>query len=125
MRGKEEIRNLKDLFEKQRTETLAAIDRLDRKARAATGSDPEDVGDKSVSSYSKEFLFQQLSVNRSRLKRLDAALGRIRGGNFGVCSNCGNEIPSKRLEAMPWAEYCRDCQEELEKQAAARAEDLA
>lgn len=125
MRGKEEILKLKDLFEMQRAETLEAIHRLDREARAATANDPEDVGDTSVRNYSKELLFQQLSANRSRLKNIDAALRRIRMGNFGVCSNCGNEIPIKRLEAMPWTAYCRDCQEELEKASAMPAEDIA
>lgn len=125
MRGKEGIRKLKELFAKQREEALAAIDRLDREARAAIANDPEDVGDTSVRNYSKELLFQQLSANRSRLKNIDAALRRIRMGNFGVCSNCGNEIPIKRLEAMPWTEYCLDCQEELEKAPVMPADNSA
>jgi DnaK suppressor protein len=115
MVAKNQVEKLKGVFEQQRAEILTAINRLEEEARTVTGNDPEDIGDKAVSNFSKEFLFQQLATHRKRLRRLDAALQRMRMGNFGVCSNCGSEIPTKRLEAMPWTEYCRDCQEEIEK----------
>jgi DnaK suppressor protein len=114
MVGKKNIQKMKDLFEKQRAEDLSAIERLEREARTTAGNDPEDAGDKSVTNYSKELLFQRLSSNRARLRKLDAAMQRMRLGNFGICSNCSAEIPLKRLEAMPWTEYCRNCQEDLE-----------
>lgn len=41
---------------------------------------------------------------------VDAALARIDAGTFGRCLRCGAEIPSGRLEALPWAAYCIACQ---------------
>ncbi len=43
------------------------------------------------------------------LRRIDAALKRIEGDEFGWCVNCGEEIGSKRLELDPAAPNCIDC----------------
>ncbi|MBP9748999.1 TraR/DksA C4-type zinc finger protein [Patescibacteria group bacterium] len=34
---------------------------------------------------------------------------------YGICCDCGEDIPAKRLEAVPGAIRCRSCQEEVEK----------
>lgn len=124
MVARDNIDKLKALFEQQRAETLSAIGRLEQEARSQTGNEPEDVGDRSVSNFSKELLFQQVATNRDRLRKLDSALRRIQVGSFGVCSTCGKEIAIKRLQAMPWTEYCRDCQEQLESHQRKHLEDI-
>ena len=47
------------------------------------------------------------------LAEIRAALGRLDEGTFGRCTNCGRPIASERLEALPWAAHCIDCQREL------------
>ncbi len=46
---------------------------------------------------------------------LSAALDRVAEGMYGICCDCGEDIPAKRLEAVPGAIRCRSCQEEVEK----------
>ncbi|MBB6673200.1 TraR/DksA C4-type zinc finger protein [Cohnella nanjingensis] len=41
-----------------------------------------------------------------RLERIDAALARMKTGEYGRCAACGSFIPPERLEAMPTAIYC-------------------
>ncbi len=41
------------------------------------------------------------------------ALARIDNGTYGICSNCGQPIPEKRLEAIPWATLCVNCESNL------------
>jgi hypothetical protein len=48
---------------------------------------------------------------------IDAALGRLERGDFGICAECGEAIPVKRLEAIPWAAYCGPCQEQVDDRA--------
>lgn len=48
------------------------------------------------------------------LVALNEALDRIDAGSFGRCVNCGQEINSKRLNAVPWARHCITCQELIE-----------
>ena len=109
------LKQIAEACEQARTETFAAVRRLEQETRTAGGEDPQDIGDRSVSNLSKEFLFQALARKRSRLRKLEAALRRMRDGSFGECAHCGGQIGLKRLEAMPWTEYCRDCQEALER----------
>jgi DnaK suppressor protein len=45
-----------------------------------------------------------------QLALVDAALERLAAGTFGSCVRCGNPIPAERLEALPWAPRCIDCQ---------------
>ena len=52
-------------------------------------------------------------MERRKLKLIDAALERLDGGEFGICAECGDAIPFKRLEAIPWAACCVPCQERL------------
>jgi DnaK suppressor protein len=43
------------------------------------------------------------------------ALKRFDNGTFGACVHCGEAIAMPRLQAVPWARYCIDCQELQEK----------
>jgi DnaK suppressor protein len=45
-----------------------------------------------------------------QLVLVDEALARLDAGTFGTCVRCGNAIPLERLEALPWAARCIDCQ---------------
>ncbi len=75
----------------------------------------QDIADKASSSYTKEFLFSLSDGERVLLQLIDQALVRVDEGNFGMCTNCGNPVPEKRLDAVPWTPYCVDCMELSEK----------
>ncbi len=49
-----------------------------------------------------------------RLTKIDSALARIAEGTYGTCDHCGAEIPEERLEAVPEAVLCIDCQEKID-----------
>jgi DnaK suppressor protein len=46
----------------------------------------------------------------AQLTLVDAAMARIDEGTFGTCVRCDKPIPAGRLEALPWAAYCIECQ---------------
>lgn len=46
------------------------------------------------------------------LEQVETALARIHDGSYGVCDSCGKAIDIERLEALPWATRCIDCQED-------------
>lgn len=46
----------------------------------------------------------------NQLIEINNALERIDNGTYGVCTNCGQPIQAERLEALPQAELCIDCQ---------------
>ena len=44
------------------------------------------------------------------LAAVDAAIARLDAGAYGRCESCGKPIPAERLEALPSAALCIDCQ---------------
>lgn len=59
------------------------------------------------------------SRNRERAERLheiDDALARLAEDPdaYGLCEDCEEEIPARRLELMPWATLCIACQSKRE-----------
>jgi DnaK suppressor protein len=57
------------------------------------------------------------AANRRRqaqLVRIETALDRIDGGEFGQCITCGDEIPEPRLDVDPTVVQCIGCAEQAE-----------
>jgi DnaK suppressor protein len=48
--------------------------------------------------------------NEQQLAAVEAALGRLDAGTYGRCVRCEEPIAAERLEALPWAAHCIDCQ---------------
>ena len=66
-------------------------------------------------------MLQTLASTRNRdsareLGLIDRALRKLAAEpeEFGVCEDCGDAIPAKRLEVMPFAQYCAECQAALD-----------
>jgi DnaK suppressor protein len=49
------------------------------------------------------------------LELVDAALARLDDGTYGVCLRCSRAIAPARLEALPWAAHCIDCQTAIDR----------
>ncbi len=65
----------------------------------------------------EEFLNVRLNrLDWQRLKQVEAALDRLKAGDYGMCEHCEEPIPVKRLQAIPWAKYCVPCQERIQEQ---------
>jgi DnaK suppressor protein len=67
----------------------------------------------------REVAIRNLDRESKLLKEVQAALNRIEEGTFGVCLRCEEDIPEKRLKALPWAAYCVACQENVDRLRAA------
>lgn len=59
----------------------------------------------------RDLAIQNVDRESSLLRQVKAARGRIRGGSFGICVECGGPISPKRLAAVPWAPCCIRCQD--------------
>ena len=101
-------------LEAYRDEAFRFLTRADAERRMLDRDDPQDFGDRCVTGLSRELLFQRSSHKRQLLQVIEKALRRIDDETFGQCIGCGDKINSKRLEAMPWTQYCLQCQEQLE-----------
>jgi len=75
----------------------------------------QDNGDKSVYEMLK-FINASITDSRSEtLDLIDAVLTKLDDGTYGVCEECGEEIPVGRLAAVPFTSHCVACQEMVDK----------
>ena len=74
-----------------------------------------DVIDAALDSAQDEINSQLAEVESRELASIEKALERMRDGTFGVCEGCGEKIAMARLNALPYATYCIECQREMER----------
>jgi DnaK suppressor protein len=108
------IERIRQKLKLRRQQILEFLKRLDDETQALDPDSAQDIADRSVLGMSKESLFERTSQQRMVLRMVDRALGRISDGSFGLCASCGDDISARRLEALPWTQYCLRCQETLE-----------
>lgn len=73
------------------------------------------MADVATDMYDREFNLALASNDRQFIKRIEDALIRIEKGIFGTCLKTGKRITEARLKAIPYAEYCVEAQEEMDK----------
>ena len=107
--------NLKKIKERLLNERALLTEKLKGNDLSIDDSETPDPVDLAVRNYSKNVMLA-VSENESRqLVLVDEALLRVEDDEYGLCQNCEKAINQKRLAAIPWARYCLDCQELVEK----------
>jgi DnaK suppressor protein len=108
----------KDPLEKHRKRLLAKQEELlhdlSRNRQVTDESVDEqaqDMVDRATSAYTREFAFSLSESDRRTLLLIDQALLRLDQGTYGTCVHCQGHVQEKRLEAVPWARHCLECQE--------------
>jgi DnaK suppressor protein len=73
-----------------------------------------DLIDQASSESQTNFKLRIRSREKMLIQKLQHALERIENGTFGICDECGEEIPIKRLKARPVTIHCIACKSSLE-----------
>jgi len=105
---------LKVLLE-MRMELASEFHKVTEKAKIGDVEEKIDPIDLADSSYSADYSIARGETITSRIKEIDEAIVRIREGSYGICVECGEDIPEGRLQVRPIARYCAQCKENLEK----------
>jgi DnaK suppressor protein len=72
------------------------------------------MADQGTDSFEREKSFQLASKSGRFLHHIDEALLRIKDKTYGKCQECGKQISTARLEAVPHARFCIECKEKEE-----------
>jgi RNA polymerase-binding protein DksA len=108
-----DLEHFRTELENERQRLVAALETVNHKASLVdeTGdlsTGPDHLGDQATETFLRE-LDGGLEENAEHLiGEIDAALGRIEKGTYGVCAGCGKPISEERLEAVPYATLCID-----------------
>jgi RNA polymerase-binding transcription factor len=115
------MNDVRKRLERELDEALAKLRQLgimpadDEQAVRPDSQSVNDIGDVAQVNERRELEFGTRERLGERISRLDAALQRLDAGHYGICERCGRPIHPARLQALPEAPLCRDCQEEAER----------
>jgi len=104
---------LRELLIHLRDETYTRVREFRRDQSEEAEPAPADTLDQARSTADVETHASLIERAEDRLRLLDLALGRLDRGTYGICAECGEEIPLERMKALPFAAFCVDCQEKL------------
>jgi len=76
---------------------------------------PADVGDQSVADALADLNLAIVDRHVRELRDIEAAKGRVGDRTYGMCIDCGDDIPEARLRAWPTAKRCHACQQQRER----------
>ncbi|MEO8358524.1 MAG: TraR/DksA C4-type zinc finger protein [Vicinamibacteria bacterium] len=65
-----------------------------------------------------------LEATARTMRNIEDAMDRLNTKSFGLCIECDHRIPPVRLEALPFAERCRVCQEHLDEEERQKTEEF-
>jgi RNA polymerase-binding transcription factor len=68
-------------------------------------------------STDRDLVVQRLNLNTRMISDIRAALQALDRGEYGICEDCEERIPNRRLDAIPWAQVCVRCQESRDDRA--------
>ena len=114
--NKTQLRRMRgDLLERQRWLLNESRGKMDGPEVDDTHGDEADLAN---SALHTELAIDARARESREIQLVTGALQKMDRGTYGQCSECQDPIPVARLKALPFAEYCIDCQEELEREGA-------
>ena len=108
---KTDLNKFKKILETKRDE----LEQVVRNRDAITIEKSADALDEVQHASERELAIRNLDRDSNLLRNVRSALRRISDGSFGVCLHCEEEISPKRINAVPWAAFCIQCQEQADR----------
>jgi RNA polymerase-binding protein DksA len=114
----DDLQTYKSALNAERRRILINVDGLRDELGVSLTDETEEnglethIGDQGTMTFLRERDLTLDELEEGILLDIDAALERIRQGSYGICTSCKQPIAAERLEALPWAERCIDCQEQ-------------
>lgn len=73
------------------------------------GAVSQDYDEQALEIENDEVIDQLEQIEFIKLSNIEKALSMVDNDTYGICSDCGDTIPSARLMAMPYATKCVAC----------------
>jgi DnaK suppressor protein len=117
--NRRDIIQLASIIEERRDALREEIRREVARGRVETHAEVagavHDSADEALADLVADLGNAEVTRDLEELRGLEAALRRIADGGFGVCADCGADVPLERLRAEPAATRCLACQARHEK----------
>ena len=88
------------------------LERTQKHIKHEDGPPEQDFAEQATERQNEDVIYGLDEAARVELEQIKHALERIENNEYGICQECGDEIPYERLEAVPFTGYCKNCVEE-------------
>ena len=112
------LRGAVTTLERQRADLLEEVG--DVLTQHKTPEALPDVSDQASAEEDQRFSMRIMEREQKLLKKVNEALGRMKNQTYGICEQCGEDIPYKRLKARPVTTFCIECKTLQEQKERAR-----
>ena len=110
------MKSIKEMLLRTREDLVREIARRSKATTEGTMPDIGDILDSVSEERTRELDMILTDREKKKLNQIDDAIDRIDEGTYGMCEECGVKIPKGRLKVMPFAKYCVECQEKIERE---------
>ncbi|MEQ1793276.1 MAG: TraR/DksA C4-type zinc finger protein [Nitrospira sp.] len=110
--------DIRRALERQRTELLEEVGEV--LTQHKTPEALPDVSDQASAEEDQRFSMRIMEREQNLLKKVNEALDRMKSHTYGICEQCGEDIPYKRLKARPVTTFCIECKTLQEQKERAR-----
>ncbi len=117
---KQELNKYRQILETRQTDLSAVV----RNREGIAIEKSPDAIDEVQHASERELAIRNLDRESQLLRQVRGALRRMSDNAYGVCVHCDEDISPKRLQAVPWAAYCINCQELADRHQVTESEDL-
>lgn len=113
---RQQLDHFRELLVQRRTRLSSDLSLMQDEALKVTAQDnsSDSVADTGTDNYEQDFTLGLIESEEALAREVDQALLRIEENTFGVCESCQTPIPLARLEILPFARHCVECQQKRE-----------
>jgi len=101
-----DISAIEKVLAEQHKELTDRIEGIDQDFKSGRNADSKE---QAVEIENEEVLSELLREAKEELAQVNLALQCLKTGHYGTCSECGKEIGSARLKAIPYTTKCINC----------------
>ena len=95
------------LLVEKREELISRL--YERRSQIAVEREPDDEGAFALQDVIKDLALTNMEREIRTLSEVELSLRLMESGQYGLCGSCGDEIPTARLQALPWTRICVVC----------------
>ena len=95
------------LLVEKREELISRL--YERRSQIAVEREPDDDGAFALQDVIKDLALTNMEREIRTLSEVELSLRLMESGQYGLCGSCGDEIPTARLQALPWTRICVVC----------------
>ncbi len=120
--AKKDLNRFKKILEERRDQIKELVAETREQGIGFSREDLPDEVDLATTESDQSMNLRLRDRERVLLRKIDKALEKIEGGEYGLCEDCDELIEVKRLEARPVTDLCIQCKEEQERMERSYAE---